>query len=137
VCTEAAASVPAEPASDDPWAGVIDREPGDPDMHHPDVPLAAAMLHGKQVTVHEPGEEPSTATFVADPGQYRMAAWLRREADRMIRLWRAGNLEIWSHPATTGGHAVVRIRDEEGGERYEEIRHQVYKALITAQKEAE
>ena len=62
-----------------------------------------------------------------------MGAWYKREAQRLLRLHRAGNMEIIRRPEsrveTVFGMererltpAIIRIRNEEGATRDDEVR---------------
>jgi hypothetical protein len=107
----------------------------DPDQErgHPDVPFDLDLLDGQRVIVDD-GITREHAVLVVGTEMFAIAAQMRREGERMIRIWRAGNLEVWSPPVRRGHPAVVRIRDEEGVTRFEEIRYPVYAALSAAQR---
>jgi hypothetical protein len=109
----------------------------DPDRGHPDVPIAVDGLDGRTVTVEgklEGQTERVAGVAVVIPDLHRTAAWMKREGERMIRCWRAGNLIVWARPMERGHPAVVRIRDEEGVERFEELRWPVWNALDLAMR---
>jgi hypothetical protein len=105
----------------------------DPDRGHRDVPLAVDLLAGHTVTVDD-GTTRESAVVVVDPDLFARAAWMKREGERMVRLWRAGNLRLWSAPVLRGEPALVEITDDEGIARLEEIRYPVYTALAEAQR---
>jgi hypothetical protein len=105
----------------------------DPDRGHPDVPLDIDLLAGQTVTVDDGGTSES-AVVVIDPDLFARAAWMKREGERAVRCWRAGNLRVWSRPMERGDPAVVRIRDEEGVERVEELRWPIWNALDTVMR---
>lgn len=139
----------------DPWNGVVDREQRE--LYEEDVPLAAVLLDGRTDLTLEHRDEQSgemirePAPMVAvSPGLFRQAAWYKHTAARLIQTWRAGNLEIWTHPARTRMRtleealteptsdetdAVVKIRDEQAGERFETIAGPTYRLLRAAMEE--
>jgi hypothetical protein len=112
--------------TDDPWEGIVDR---DPQRGHRDVPIDLERLHGERFTI-----EDMPTTVVVVPALHRMAAWLTREKARMLAMYRAGNVSIWSAPTERGGRAVVQVTDVEGQQSFEEIRYPTFVALTEAQR---
>jgi hypothetical protein len=140
----------------DPWEDVLDRERSP--LHHPDVPLSAAMLDGRADLTLE-HRDPTTGELVREPAgvvavsaePFRVNAYYEREAKRLIATWAAGNLDVWSHPQVSAPgsfedalartpsadtSAVVRIRTEAGVYRFETVRGPVFRMLLAAMERA-
>ncbi|MGP8160424.1 MAG: hypothetical protein ACLQGJ_04255 [Candidatus Dormibacteria bacterium] len=98
------------------------------------VPMALDLL-GPEVIVDD-GQTRERAVLVVDSDAFARAAWMKREAARLIATWRAGNLTIWSLPEAHGQPGRVEITDETGATRSEEVPWPVFKALQDARREA-
>ena len=109
----------------------------DPDQErgHRDVPLDLDLLAGQEVVVDD-GRTRESAVLIVDPDMFARAAWYRREGQRLIDTFKAGNLTIWSPPVAHGQPGQVEITDETGAIRIEEVPYPVWKALEDARREA-
>ena len=98
------------------------------------VPMALDLL-GPEVIVDD-GQTREFAVLIVDPDMFARAAWMKREAARLIATWRAGNLRVWAPPVAHGQPGQVEITDETGATRIAEVPWPTFQALQDARREA-